>query len=292
MNNEVDITYVPHGCPSDCPVLISSQSAALTIAAEAQSLFQGFLKCLDKMLPESQLNPELKKGAQMLGHFTGKLDKVLAQEYSCSTQCDFVASGGSCPHKRFDKMQRAVTVERIKVTELTAANQQLQSHCDELNEQVNTLIGELSKRRTQYNNRILIDIFEEQYRLSDLCEQGSFFNIVPRERLNDFLPFIRNIVLGPAISERFDEQVELAIEPFKNEFGVVPVHKWKDVLADRQTRKVIAWITDLLYERSQRREAFHSILRRKSPVSVEKMPKLMALFDSMGIQGGISAIAC
>lgn len=292
MSSEIDIAYVPQGCPPECPILQSSQSSAFAVAAEAQALFQGFLKCLDKMLPQSQLNPEFKKGAQMLGHFTKKLDSTLAQQYANATQCEFVAGGGVCPHKQFTQLEGEIDIERVKVERLSEENRQLQSQCLELTEQVDTLIGELSKRRTQYNNRILIDIFEAHYRVSDFAGKGSFFDIVPRERLGEFFPFIRNIVLGPAVAEQFDEQIELAIEPFKNEFGVIPVHKWKDLLEDKQVRKVIAWVTDILYERSQRRDAFRSIVRRKSPVSLQKMPKLVALFDSMGIQGAMDSIAC
>lgn len=291
MNNEIDITFVPEGCPSDCPILTSSQSAALSVAAEAQSLFQGFLRCLDKMLPESRLNPEFKKGAQMLGHFTQKLDHTLSQEYNCSTQCDYVASGGTCPHKQTEQHQRQNKASQLKVDSLNVENQQLQDKCNELEATVESLVGELSKRRTQYNNRILIEIFEDHYQLSDAGSQGTFFDIVPRERLSDFIPFIRNIVLGPAVSEKFDEQIELAIEPYKNEFGVIPVHKWKGVLKDVDVRHTIEWLTDVLYDRCQRKEAFQSLVRRKSPVSLKKMPQLVALFESMGMQGSFNAMA-
>ena len=62
----------------------------------------------------SEFNPEFKKGAQALGHFTTKLDKTLADEFHCASQCEFVASGGVCPHKQQKQMQWALEQEQLK----------------------------------------------------------------------------------------------------------------------------------------------------------------------------------
>ncbi len=303
MTKQIDLLFVPDGCSPECPILHTAQIAALTMVAESQSLFQGFLKCLDKMQPTFHLDPNETKGASMVEYFTQRLDGTLVGLFHeggalCHRlNCTSCAFRDTCPSQQASdqssdgSLSESAVVERMELVDKSlyenavGYNAQLQSHCQELEEQVEKLLGELAKRRTQYDNRILIQIFEDQYNanLSEE-EQGSFFDIVPRERLQDFIPFVRNIVLGPAIAKKFDEQVEMVIEQYKDEHGHIPVGRWEAVLDDAKIRRIMDRTSAILYERSQHKESFHMLIRRKSPVSLQKQGELIRLFQSLGVQ--------
>lgn len=288
MNNKIDITFIPEGCPSNCPVLQSSQSTAMMIAAEAQALFQGFLQCMHKLEPDSQLNPQAQKGSNMLGHFTSKLDLALATEYTHSSQCDYVRDGGTC----FKDFNQQINDEKVRQQQVQAQNDQLQTQCQSLENKVEQLLDELSKRRSQYNNRILVQILIDQYKsLLGVAQNGSFFDLVPRDQLCTFLPFLRNIVLGPAISSTFDHELTLALEQYTDHNGHIAVKIWDKVMADDHINNIMHWLMDALFERSQRKKAFSTLLQRKSPVSEQKLPLLITLFETMGSATTIDAMA-
>ncbi|MFT4924265.1 MAG: hypothetical protein ACI8WB_000343 [Phenylobacterium sp.] len=282
LKNEIDITditptlaMVPEGCPSDCPVLQSSQTTAIQIAAQAQSLFQGFLNCLHKLEPDSEFGPESKKGSTMLGHFTSKLDLALATEYTHASQCDYVQQGGTC-FKDFNQ-------QKERNDETLEDNALLQSKCQTLENKVERLLNELSKRRTQYNNRVLVQILIDQYKtMLDAGDNDSFFDMVPRDQLATFLPFLRNIVLGPAIANQFDAELTVALEQYTDHNGHIDARIWHEVMIDEQVVNIMLWLREALCERSQRRKAFRTLLQRQSPVSEKKLPILIAMFETMG----------
>jgi hypothetical protein len=283
--------YIPDGCPPDCPVLQSTQSTAMAVAAQAQSLFQGFLKCLHQQSPDNQFDPDSKKGATMLGHFTNKLDNALAAEFVCSTQCSFVRDGGSCPYDIQKKLNQQLDDNQSRYTKVVDKNQDLLSRCTSLETQVDKLRRDLSKRRSQYNNRILVQIFEDNYATLITTVDGSFFDLVPREQLVQFLPFLRNIVLGPATANKYDEDLSAALLPFRDNNGYIDIDIWEDVLASPEIVEIMQWIAHLLFQRSQRKDAFRSILLRNSPISQHKMPTLLALFESFGLTSNDSILA-
>ncbi len=175
MKNETDTTYIPEGCPEGCPILLSNQSAAFSIAAQAQSLFQGFLHCLHKTDPNTQFNPHTKKGSFMVGHFTNKLDSALAAEFDSSGKCDYVRNGGTCPHKKLKKLNNDIADEKSRYIEVQSENEKLKSQCDSLEDKVARLLAELSKRRTQYNNRVLVEVFVKHFQLMSRTGKNNSF---------------------------------------------------------------------------------------------------------------------
>ncbi|MCJ8272719.1 MAG: hypothetical protein MJK04_25400 [Psychrosphaera sp.] len=282
MKNETDTTFIPEGCPRDGPILVSSQSAAFSIAAQAQSLFQGFLHCLHKTDPNTQFNPNSKKGSSMVGYFTSKLDNALATEYDCSSKCDYVNDGGTCPHKKFKKLNRDIADQKSRYIEVKSENKKLKSQCDSLEDKVSRLLAELSKRRTQYNNRVLVEVFVKHFQqLPRTSKSNSFFDIVPREQLAVFLPFLRKIVLGPAMATKFDAELTQALTPFKDENGSIAVTLWDDVFEDYAVSHIMTWVADALFQRSLRKTAFQTLLQNKSPISAQKVPIFIALIESM-----------
>lgn len=291
MSKQIDLFFVPDGCSPECPLLHTSQAAALSMAAQAQSLFQGFLKSLDKIRPGMDMAPESKKGANMMEYFTCKLDQAFVNLYLESDgiiadklQCETCPFASVCHSSQAASAPKPEAVDKELYENAIVYNAQLQSQCNDLETQVQQLLGELSKRRTQYNNRLLIQIFEDQYNINYPDDEGSFFDIVPRDRLSEFIPFIRNIVLGPAIASQFDEQVEQILESYKDTHGHIPVGDWEKVMDNRRIRKILDQISAMFYERSQHKESFRMLIHRKSPVAPQKFAQLLELFASLGVQ--------
>ncbi len=95
------------------------------------------------------------------------------------------------------------------------------------------------------------------------------------------MPFLRKIVLGPAIANKFDAELTQALAPFKDENGSIAVTSWEDVFEDYGISHIMTWVADALFERSLHKTAFQTLLQNKSPISSHKVPVFVALIESM-----------
>lgn len=265
--------------------LQASQSAALNVAAQAQALFQGFLQCLQKTEPQSKLGPFEKKGASMLSHFTKKLDEAVAQHANPANLEQFAGSDDAIMASSLDNnsadLSAQLKEQQGKYHILEARHKALQREHQRLQQTTDHLKRELSQRRTQFNNRILVQVFKDHAE-SNIQQRNGFFEIIPREQLPEFIPFVRNILLGPAFAEQLDSQINQALSPYIAEDGTIEADAWSPISEDENIITIKKQLADQLYSRSERKVAFDALLRRKSPVSKDKLPALKRIFIKMG----------
>jgi hypothetical protein len=292
MAEKIDIVYIPDGCSKHCSVMRASQMASLTVTANAQALFQGFLSCLEKTDLSHHWGPNTKKGQMMLAHFTQKLDETSVFNDICKDYCD---NKGHCGQAN-DESEVKIQALEDKVESLNIAlfnknvlcqsaqnfNNELQLECDALEKSVEALSSKLANRRTQFDNRILISIFEIYFDcFADSFNQKSFFDIVPRDHLKDFLPFLRMVVMGPTLSQQFNEHAELILGDYRDNFGNISLGVFNDVMDDKRTQALVHKTASIFYTRAQHRDSFRLLMARKSTVSQRNVPLLIQLFESM-----------
>lgn len=276
---QIDIVLVPDECPSSCQVLQASQTSAICVAAEAQSLFQSFLQYMHTTDPSGQFNPNGIKGRQALSHFTYKLDKAVANHFLGDQHCEHV-NKQSCQHKQLTEHQLELIEQQNLIAALQAENQQLQLQSQQLGQKVEKLSEELSKRRTQYNNRILVQVFKDHAVAAN--QERKFFDIVPREQLTEFIPFVRNILLGPAIATQFDTDLAEALAPYLDDEGSISLESSEALYADNNIINLMQHLSDTLYSRAQKGSTFTTLLKRKFPIEQERIPALLNVFNAMG----------